>query len=134
MPMPGRFQKFWLLLFLAGFLGPTTALAETPFRYPEGKHGKGELKYEKSIPILRVEGTPEEIGQQMAVLAVKPAKRILDFPAELLEKLEIRGALPVLALAGEAMLAHFPADHRQELEAIVKAGIDRNPIVLGNTM
>lgn len=134
MPMPGRSQKFWLLLALVALLLPATVLAETPFRYPEGKHGKGELKYEKSIPILRVEGTPEEIGEQMAVLAVKPAKRVLNFPAELLEKLEIRGALPVLALAGEAMLAHFPSDHRRELEAMVKAGTDRNAIVLGNTM
>jgi predicted choloylglycine hydrolase len=32
------------------------------------------------------------------------------------------------------MLPHFPSDHRQELEAIVKAGVDRNPVVLGNTM
>src|SRR5207244_8074808 len=34
----------------------------------------------------------------------------------------------------EAMLPHLPPEQRRELEAIVKAGVDRNPVVLGNTM
>ena len=51
----------WTLLLLTALLTPTTSLADKAFRYPEGKHGKGELKYEKGIPILRVEGSPEEI-------------------------------------------------------------------------
>ena len=124
----------WTLLLLTALLAPTTSLAEKPFRYPEGKHGKGELKYEKGIPILRVEGSPEEIGEQIAVLALKPAKRILDYPRDLLKRLDIDAALPILDLGGEAMLPHFPPEQRRELEAIVKAGIDRNPVVLGNTM
>src|SRR5438128_2621648 len=132
--MPTRFHKFSMLFVLALLLGPTKVLAETPFRFPEGKHGKGELKYEKGVPVLRVEGSPEEIGEQIAVLALKPAKRILDYPGNLLERLDIKGLLPILAIAGEGMLAHFPPDHHQELESIVKAGIDRNPVVLGNTM
>jgi len=109
-------------------------LAEMPFRFPEGKHGRGELKYEKGIPILRVEGSPEEMGEQIAMLAVKPAKRILDYPRDLLKGLDIEAALPILELGGEAMLPHFPSEQRRELEAIVKAGVDRNPVVLGNTM
>ena len=131
--MPARYIKYCLFLS-AVLLGPGTVLAETPFRFPEGKHGKGELKYEKGVPILRVEGSPEEIGEQIAVLALKPAKRILDYPGNLLERLDIKGLLPILAIAGEGMLAHFPPDHHKELESIVKAGIDRNPVVLGNTM
>src|SRR5947208_16596164 len=126
--MPTRFHKFSMLFVLALLLGPTKVLAETPFRFPEGKHGKGELKYEKGIPILRVEGSPEEIGEQIAVLALKSAKRILDYPRDLLKRLDIEAALPILELGGEAMLARFPPDQRRELEAVVKAGIDRNPV------
>src|SRR5436190_1220366 len=44
-----------------------------PFRYPEAKHGKGELKYVNGVPVLRVEGTPAEVGEQLGVLALKPA-------------------------------------------------------------
>ena len=27
-------------------------LAEEPFRFPEGKHGKGEFKYVNGVPVL----------------------------------------------------------------------------------
>src|SRR5947208_15957050 len=132
--MPTRFHKFSMLFVLALLLGPTKVLAETPFRFPEGKHGKGELKYEKGVPVLRVEGSPEEIGEQIAVLALKPAKHILDYPKDLLKRLDIEGLLPILEIGGEGMLPHFPPDQHRELEAMVKAGVDRGPVVLGNTM
>src|SRR5262249_50751623 len=63
-----------------------------------------------------------------------PAKRVLDYPQNIMERLDIAALLPVLAWAGQSMLPHFPADHRQELNAIVQAGIERRPMVLGNTM
>jgi isopenicillin-N N-acyltransferase-like protein len=127
-------RKRWIILVLAGLVSTCPLHAQTPFRFPEGKHGKGELKYEHGIPILRVEGDPNEIGEQVAVLAVKPAKRVLDYPRNLLERLDIEGVLPILAWAGQSMLPQFPADHRKELDAIVQAGIERRPMVLGNTM
>ena len=49
------------------------ARGDQPFRFPEGKHGKGELKYRNGLPVLIAQGTPEEIGEQIGVLAVKPA-------------------------------------------------------------
>src|SRR5262245_36733072 len=30
----------------------TSATAAEPFKYPEGKHGKGELKYVEGVPVL----------------------------------------------------------------------------------
>jgi isopenicillin-N N-acyltransferase like protein len=131
--MRGRYV-FLPFLVVSFLLSPVGARAETPFRFPEGKHGKGELKYEKGIPVLRVEGSPDEIGDQIAVLAVKPAKRVLDYPSDLLNRVKLPSLLPVFAWAGQTMLPHFPPDHRQELEAMVHAGIERNPVVLGNTM
>jgi predicted choloylglycine hydrolase len=113
---------------------PTRAQAEKPFQFPQAKHGKGELKYVKGIPILTVEGSPSEIGEQVAVLALKPAKRVLDYPIDLLHAIHMEATLPVLTMAGKAMLAHFPPDYRAELEAIAKAGLDRDTVVLGNTM
>lgn len=123
-----------MVLATTALMSPPTLLAETPFRYPEGKHAKGELRYEKGIPILRVEGTPEEMGEQIAVLALKPAKHVLDYPRDLLKRLDIEGLLPILEMGGEGMLPHFPSDQHRELEAMVKAGADRSPVVLGNTM
>jgi hypothetical protein len=59
---------FCVLVCVAGL-----ARAAGPFRFPEGKHGKGELKYISGVPVLVHAGTPEEMGEQMAVLGLKPA-------------------------------------------------------------
>jgi hypothetical protein len=39
------------------------ACAGEPFRYPEGRSGKGELKTVAGTPVLLVRGKPEEIGE-----------------------------------------------------------------------
>src|SRR5947208_16947837 len=46
-------------------------------RFPEAKSGKGELKYVNGMPVLTLEGTPEEIGAQFGELALNPAKKPL---------------------------------------------------------
>src|SRR5437879_8516254 len=47
-----------------------------PFRYPEARFGKGELRCVNGLPVLTVAGTPEEMGEQVGKLAALPAKRI----------------------------------------------------------
>ncbi|HMC64912.1 MAG TPA: hypothetical protein VKI65_08220, partial [Gemmataceae bacterium] len=83
-----RFFAAIALLFSTSFVRVSLQAAE-PFRFPEAKHGKGELKYVNGLPVLIVQGTPEEMGEQAAVLAVKPAKRILGYPRELLERFRL---------------------------------------------
>jgi isopenicillin-N N-acyltransferase like protein len=121
-----------LVLFL---LLPGTARSAEPFRYPEGTHGKGSLKYVNSVPVLVVEGTPAEIGEQIGVLAVKPAERL---PAVVKEFLKARGweaAYPLLIKAGDGLLLRFPEASREEIEAMVKAaGLDRDLVVFVNTI
>lgn len=110
-----------------------------PFRFPEARHGRGELTYHHNIPILRVAGTPEEIGEQLAVLSVQPAPRLLDFPADLvhhfvhsrlLARILIRRAVRL----GGRLLAQFPEAPGRELDAMIAAGLDRDRMVLGNTL
>jgi hypothetical protein len=62
------------LSFSLGILlfGGTAGRGDESFRFTEAKHGKGELKYRHDVPILVVAGTPEEIGEQIGVLAIKP--------------------------------------------------------------
>src|SRR5437660_870613 len=70
-------------LAAAGEPAPGGEAFAPPFRYPEGRHGKGELKYVRGIPVLVVGGTPDEMGEAVGALAVKPAKRALDYPRAL---------------------------------------------------
>jgi isopenicillin-N N-acyltransferase like protein len=117
-----------LVLFLS------VPVAAEPFGFPEKELGPGKLRYINGLPVLTVEGTPEEIGAQVAALAIKPAGKILDYPRELLDRFQVPIAWPVFYRAGSAMLPQFPADHRKELEAMIKAGSDREKLVVGNTM
>ncbi|MFN4258819.1 MAG: C45 family autoproteolytic acyltransferase/hydrolase [Gemmataceae bacterium] len=121
------------LLHIIG-LPSSSRAADDAFRFPPGKHGKGELQYINGLPVLIVAGTPEEMGEQVATLAVKPGRRVLNYPKDLLAAFGAEATWPALARVGASMVPRFPADHRAELEAMSKTGIDREQLVVGNTM
>jgi hypothetical protein len=118
------------LLFLL-FLIPAPSKGAEPFRYPEAEHGKGKLKYINDLPVLIVEGTPEEIGDQMGILAVKPAPRVLNIFHEFLEIRGLEKTWPWLVKVSNLMAAQFPPDHLKEMEAAAKAtGFDRDTLIV----
>src|SRR5262245_20932958 len=134
-------------------LSPAALRADDPqpFRYPEAKHGAGELRYVNGVPVLTLAGTPEEIGEQVAVLGVKPAHRLLRFPRDFLRaatdgplvnvlgkqlngmgvvdpkqfndmKAFVRGAgYLTLSVMGNRLFRQFLPHHAAEVEAIVRA-------------
>jgi isopenicillin-N N-acyltransferase-like protein len=103
-------------------------------RYEDGKHGKGELKHINGLPVLIVQGTPEEIGEQAAALTAKPLQTLISFPKDLVKKSGKEAAWPLIILAARQMEAQFPADHLKELKAAEKeAKIDHDLALLGNT-
>ncbi len=125
-----------LFVLLAGF--PIVQAGE-PFRFPEAKHRGGELQYVEGLPVLTVDGTPEEIGEQVYVLGVKPAAKLLNYPQDIL-----KAQVPVafvrnqvwagLLKKGESLLDNFPVHHRAEFDAMVKGGGDRERLLAANTM
>src|SRR5262249_29391674 len=125
-----------LLLLLVLFLLPSAAArAGEPFRYPEGEHGKGSLKYINGVAVLVVEGTPAEIGEQVGVLAVKPMARMQVIVKEFIKVRGWEAAYPLLIKAGDGLLQRFPEASREEIEASVKAsGLERDLVVFVNTI
>ncbi|HEV2947559.1 MAG TPA: C45 family peptidase [Gemmataceae bacterium] len=116
-------------------LFPATTMAEEPFRFTEAKHGKGTLKYINDLPVLIVEGTPEEIGEQVGILAVKPAPRILNIFHEFLALRGLEKTWPWLVKVSNLMAAQFPPDHLKEMEAAAKAsGFDRDTVIVLHTV
>src|ERR1051325_6960336 len=105
------------VLLCAGFAGR----AGEPFRFPEGKHGKGELKYINKVPVLILTGTPEEMGEQMGVLALKPAAKGVAIAKEILKREKLDALVPILVALGNGRLAQYPEAYRKEFEAMVKA-------------
>jgi hypothetical protein len=109
--------------------------AAEPFRFPEGRYASAELKYISGLPVLRVQGSPQEIGAAAGVLALRPAERMSRYPEDLLAFYHLRLLLGPLLAEGRTMVEQFPADYRGELEAMAWAsGIDRNRLVAGNTL
>src|SRR5262249_8408877 len=127
-----RSSPIALVLFL--FCVPAARSAE-PFRFPEAKHGKGELKYIDGLPVLTVEGTPAEIGEQIGMLACKSASGLVTYLKKLLKSSGLELAVPLLVKTADSMLKQFPPDHLEELQTLIKtAKVERDLIVLGNCL
>lgn len=111
----------------------------TEFQFPEAEHGRGRLVYSGPVPLLRVEGAPEEVGREVAELALRPAARMLDYPldlvsAQLKSRHLARLAMPALDRLGRRLLARFPDRQRRELTTIADAMGDRRRVLRGNTL
>lgn len=105
-----------------------------PFRYPEAKHGKGELRYVNGVPVLRVEGTPAEVGEQIGTLALKPAAGLLNRAEQFFKDQGWAALYPLMLKLGNGLVPQFPKDHLTELDAAAKAaGVPRDLLVLGAT-
>jgi hypothetical protein len=124
-------RRCWLAV---GVLLWTGVLAQAAsFRFPEKKHGKGSLQYINGVPVLVVAGKPEEIGEQMGVLAVRPANKAVGLFRAFLKEHGLDVLKPVLVKVGKRILEKYPADYRREFEAVVKAGgVDRDLLLIGN--
>jgi hypothetical protein len=128
-------SRFLPSLALVLCLVPTASTrAGEESRYEDGKHGKGELKHINGLPVLIVQGTPEEMGEQAAVLTAKPLQTLISFPKELVKKSGKEAAWPIILLAARNMEPQFPEDHLKELNAAAKeAKIEHDMALIGNT-
>ncbi len=127
-----RFAVSGVLLSLLLLSAPVRS-ADVP-RYSEGKHGAGALRYINDIPVLIVEGTPDEMGEQEGTLLRKPLAKLVDFPREVVKAVGFGAAWPVFTATAKKMEPQFPPDDLKELEALARAGqVDRDLLVLGNS-
>jgi hypothetical protein len=85
---------------------------------------------------LTVEGSPEEIGEQVGVLLLKPASAFLAFQDDLLDKNGWRSLYSLVLRSGNVLFPRFPADHAKELEAAAAAARawPRELLIFGNTV
>ncbi len=131
--LPIRRVLFILPLYV--FLFPALVRSE-PYRFPVAKIGThGELKYVGGLPVLIASGTPDEIGEAVGTLAVKPEPKVLDYPRGLLKEFNAEKFYSTFARSGTAMYNRFPAEYRTELDAISRtSGIDKERLIVGNTL
>jgi hypothetical protein len=124
----------FLALLLGCLLLARPAWSADESRYSDGKQGAGELKHVKGIPVLVLQGTPEDMGKQAAALIAGPMQKLLEFPHDLVKQRGAEWAWPLLIDAAKGMEPQFPPDHLMELDALGKAAkADRNLLLFGNT-
>lgn len=126
-----------LVVFGLGIAWGATVRAEPhdDFQYREAKYGPAELKRINGLPVLFVEGTPAEIGEQAAALVLDGTRLLLAYPRNLMRMVGLEGRWPALLTVGRQLIPQFPRDHLAELEAFAKkAQIDRDLLIGVNTM
>jgi hypothetical protein len=114
---------------------PVRAAAEAPFRYPEGQHGQGRLQYVGPIPVLTIQGTPKELGEQLGRLALRPASQLPRAADQLVAQYGWQAIYSLVMKSGNVLLPRFSQDHLEELDAAAEASDwSRDWLVFSNTI
>src|SRR5262245_10888322 len=105
-------------------------------RFSEAKAGKGELKYVNGIPVLTLEGTPEEIGTQFAELALKPAKKpLIGRVDSYMKQIGWEKTFPTMIKFADIVYYSFPKPNQVELKTAAKvADVDQKLLTALNAI
>ena len=132
--MHTAFPRFVPLLLLA-FLHVSVVLGSEVFRYPEGRFRDGELRYVNDVPVLIVQGSHHEIGEQVGTLALKHAARVVHLVNAYADEKLPKTVRPFADVAVRSMYARFPREYRDELEAMATAAeVDLGALIRANTI
>lgn len=125
-------RRICLLVALFAFV---PAIADEK-RLPEAKFDKGELKYVNGVPVLTLEGTPDEIGKQFGELALKPAdKPLLGRVNSYMKQMGWEKQFPTMVKFAGLVFAQFPKNNQVEMTAAAKvAKVDRNLLTALNAI
>ena len=110
-----------LMLYCVSALVAAGAPPQEVGLYPEARHGRGELRYIEGIPVVIVEGTPAEMGEQLGVLAMKPRASLLETVDAYIETKGWQQPYSLALKSGQLLLPLFPPDHAEELRAAAEA-------------
>ncbi len=110
-------------------------LAAGDLRYPTATHGRGELRYVNDLPVMVLQGGPQEIGEQQAALAGAAVRPLLRMPKKVTEALGHGKAWPLAVGVSGILIANGPERFRQELDALIKAGdLDMGTLYVANAL
>ncbi len=126
----------WFIALLALALTSTSsARSDDAFLFSEGQHQQGELRYVNGLPVMTLQGTPEEMGRQHAALLFKSVKGLVDEPKRILREHGVELAWPLVVAVAQQAMKNIPVDHRRELDAAVEAsGVEEEVLIVANAM
>jgi predicted choloylglycine hydrolase len=89
--------------------------------FPTAKHGPATLTHQDGIAVVRVQGTPAEVGEQLGTLLADTTPKMQGTLNDFLTGLGMKDSMPaIMKLAGN-IKTNFHPDHLAELQATAKA-------------
>ncbi|HBO45287.1 MAG TPA: hypothetical protein DD670_15440 [Planctomycetaceae bacterium] len=129
-----RLPASWLLALLAVGLFASAASAE-PGRFAEKQAAGAKLTYVNSVPILILQGSPADMGRQLASLVGPAAEKLTEYPRQTFARGGDTETWDHLIEASRALWPNIPADHRTEMDTLLRlSGVDRDALLAGNVM
>ncbi len=103
--------------------------------FQEARFEKGQLRYRNHVPVLSVEGTPEEIGREEAALTGEVVKGAAAFPRQIMILSGQGAKWEKCVQTAQALTSHAPAAYRDELRSYAaKAGVPMDLLQVANTI
>jgi len=134
---PVRMVLMFVLLAGIGLRGlPTAWAADAPRLFKEAVSEGGELKYVHGVPVLFLQGEPEQMGRQQAALVFDAAREHTGVAKRFLG--EHGGGLlwPMVVMAARGLLHNAPQRYQRELNAAFARAeypqADRDPLIVAN--
>jgi hypothetical protein len=134
MPSARFAATFWLLAALS--LPPAAGwCADHPRPFPEAVSGPARLTYVNDLPVMFLQGTPEELGRQQAELVGGTIGPLLGLTRDVVKHHGYERVWPLVTAMSRVLMRNAPAEYRQELEAFIEAGqLDRDGLLVGNSL
>ena len=124
---------FWLLLVLVAPFSRAQAAEKLPFRRAASK--RGSLSIVDHLPVLSVEGTPEEMGRQEAALTGAVVKLLAPYPQQLMARSGRGRQWDKCLETARTLMSHATQAHRDEVRSFaVQAGISLDLLTVANTI
>jgi isopenicillin-N N-acyltransferase like protein len=98
-----------------------TVAAEARRVFKESKAEGGELRYVHGIPMLLLEGEPEQMGRQQAALVLGAARRSAHLPKTILGEYGGGFLWPLVVACSRSLMEDGPQRYQRELKAAFAA-------------
>ncbi|MAT71274.1 MAG: hypothetical protein CMJ58_17320 [Planctomycetaceae bacterium] len=96
--------------------------ASSPRTFKPAQAEGGRLEYVGPVPVVRLQGTPQEIGRQHAALLGPRSEAVFKFPKQFISAAGAEAYWPLLTNAARTLLLRAPQRYQEELAAAAKQG------------
>jgi isopenicillin-N N-acyltransferase-like protein len=130
--------RFAVTIWLLAALSPVPSAgwcAEWPRPFPEAVSGPARLTYVNGLPVMFLQGTPEELGRQQAELVGATIAPMLGLTRDVVKHHGYERVWPLVTAMSRVLMRNAPPEYRQELETFIETGrLDWDGLLVGNSL